>query len=131
MGARGGVVLEDGPAVGRYSVRRAPYFLRAVVNRATGARDLLDQLEDQPMPGEAVHVYEAIGHLFDPDLLARTGTFLCPRPGASGTYRHRADVDGEQLREAAAWRAWARAQPVDRDLFDGATLELIPAGEVR
>jgi hypothetical protein len=123
------VVLEDGPAAGRYSVRRAPYFLRAVVDRS-GRCDLLDQLGDQPMPGETVHVYEATGILFDPDTMARMGTFLCPRPGASGTYRHRADVDGEQLRETAAWRAWTRAEPADRELLDGVTLERRPAEAV-
>lgn len=126
--SKGGVVLEDGPAAGRYSIRRAPYFLRAVVDRRSGRIDLLDQLNDDPMPTEAVHVYEASGPLFDPDTLARTGTFLCPPPGASGTYRHRADVDGEALRETAAWRAWARAEPVPdgRTLLDGVTLEARP-----
>lgn len=123
--AQGGVVLEDGPAAGTYSVRRAPYFLRAVTSPDGGGRtDLLDQLHDTPMPTERVHVYEAIpGTLWDPDTLARTGTFLCPPPGASGRYRHRPDVDGEQLRDTAAWRAWARAQPAPVPLLDGVTLQ--------
>jgi len=76
------------------------------------------------MPSEAVHVYEAIpGSIWDPDTLARTGTFLCPPAAARGRYRHRADVDGERLRTTAAWRAWARAQPAPVELLDGVTLE--------
>jgi hypothetical protein len=121
---QGGVVLEDGPAAGRYTVRRAPHFLRAVVSRSDGRVDLLDQLNDEPRPVEAVYVYEAEpGSIFDPDTLARTGTFLCPPPAASGRYRHRADVDGEALRTTAAWRAWAREQPATVPLLDGVTLE--------
>lgn len=120
--AKGGVVLEDGPCAGTYSVRRAPHFLRAV--RFEAKQDLLDQLDDEPRLGERVYVYEAIpGTIFDPDTLARTGTFLCPPPGASGRYRHRPDVDGEALRTTAAWRAWARAQPAPIALLDGVTLE--------
>jgi hypothetical protein len=30
--------------------------------------------------------------------------------GASGDYRHLPDVDGEALRETAAWRKWVKAQ---------------------
>ena len=121
--SKGGVVLEDGPAAGTYSVRRAPYFLRAV-GHASGHTDLLDQLNDEPLETELVYVYEAIpGTIWDPDTLARTGTFLCPPPGASGRYRHRPDVDGEQLRTTAAWRAWARSQPAPVELLDGVTLE--------
>jgi hypothetical protein len=119
----GGVVLEDGPCAGDYSVRRAPHFLRAVLH-ASGATDLLDQLNDVPLETEAVCVYEALpGTIFDPDTLARTGTFLCPPPAASGRYRHRTDVDGEQVRATGAWRAWARSQPASVPLLDGVTLE--------
>jgi hypothetical protein len=121
---QGGVVLEDGPAAGRYTVRRAPHFLRAVVSRSDGRVDLLDQLYDEPRPIETVHVYEAAPHsIFDPDTLSRTGTFLCPPPAASGRYHHRADVDGESVRTTEAWRAWARAQPATVPLLDGVTLE--------
>jgi hypothetical protein len=121
---QGGLVLEDGPAAGRYTVRRAPHFLRAVVHDISGQRDLLDQLNDEPTPNEDVFVYEAVpGTIFDPDTLARTGTFLCPPPAASGRYRHRADVDGETLRTTEAWRAWARVQPATVALLDGVTLE--------
>lgn len=121
---KGGVVLLDGPAAGTYTVGRAPHFLRAVVSRSDGRVDLLDQLHDEPRPIEAVHVYEAEpGSIFDPDTLARTGTFLCPPPAASGRYHHRVDVDGETLRTTSAWREWARAQPATVPLLDGVTLE--------
>lgn len=121
--SKGGVVLEDGPAAGTYSVRRAPHFLRAVVS-PTGHLDLLDRLDDTPLPGEVVSVYEAVpGTIFDPDTLARTGTFICPPPCVRGSYRHRVDVDGEQLRTTEAWRRWARSQPTSVPLLDGVTLE--------
>lgn len=119
MSGRGGVVLLDGPAAGRYGVRRAPHFLRAVVARSDGRVDLLDQLHDEPRPIEDVHVYEATGPTWDAESSARRGTFLCPPPGASGEYRHRPDVDGETVRTTAAWRAWARAQlVVSVELYD-------------
>lgn len=128
---KGGVVLVDGPAAGQYSVRRAPHFLRAVKSGATA--DLLDQLSDVPMPDERVYVYE-LDHAephFDPDTYMRVNrAFLCPPPGATGTYRHRADVDGEQLRETPAWRAWCRSQPVAVPLVDGVTLEPREPGTV-
>ena len=52
--------LLDGPAEGRYMVKRAPLFLRAVVS-AGGAQDVLDQLEDTPAPSEEVYVYKLQG----------------------------------------------------------------------
>jgi hypothetical protein len=131
-GKGGAMVLDDGRARGRYSTRRAPFFIRAVVSKVDGKVDLLDQLADTPNDDEVVHVYQASGPLFCPDTMARTGfAIICPPPGASGTYRHRADVDGEQLRTTDAWRAWCRAQDVDRPMLDGETLqprELASAG---
>ena len=129
----GGVELVDGPAAGRYSARRAPWFLRAVVDRTNGTRDLLDQLDDRPVPGEAVHVYEAEpGSLWDPDMIRRVQhVIICPPPGARGVYRHRPDVDGETLRETSAWRAWCRSQPIPVPTLDGVDLTPREAGEVR
>lgn len=56
---KGGVVLEDGPCAGRFSVTRSPYWLRAVRDMS-GKADLLDQLNDAPSPAEAVHVYAVV-----------------------------------------------------------------------
>lgn len=135
----GGLVFEDGPAAGvTIPAGRAPYFLRVVEGdpRTTGRQwDVLDQLHDVPVPGERVHVYEAVpGTLFDPELFMRkTGTFICPTPGAKGQYRHRPDVDGEQLRTTESWRAWARKSathvelPDGRRMVDGVTLQPMDA----
>lgn len=128
---KGGVVLADGPAAGRYDVRRTPHFLRAVVARSDGHADLLDQLHDQPRPIEAVHVYEldTAEPWFDPESFERsTRAIICPPPGASGTYRHRADVDGEQLRETDAWRTWCRAQPAAGATRDRLAIAFAEAG---
>lgn len=101
------VRLLDGPAQGKYNLRRAPIWLRAVVD-ASGHRDVLDQLHDEPLPAERVHVYLATGPTFGlrPDII------VCPPPGASGEYRLLPDVDGEALRETTAWREWVTAQPL-------------------
>ena len=117
-------MLEDGPAAGRYSVRRAPYLMRAV-GHASGHTDLLDQLNDEPLETELVYVYEAIpGTIVD--WSQHRDWIICPPPGASGRYRHRPDVDGETLRTTAAWRAWARAQPTADPVVDGVTGEARP-----
>lgn len=116
--SKGGVVLLDGPAAGTYSVRRAPHFLRAVVDRRSGHADLLDQLSDQPTPGEAVYVYEADGPTWDSERMVRKGTFVCPPTGASGSYRFRFELDGERFRDTAAWREWCRTQPGSDTRYD-------------
>jgi hypothetical protein len=101
----------DGPAAGAgMNLRRAPVFLRVVeVIEQMGTFDALDQLEDEPREGERVHVYRMLAG-------TRGSAFVCGRgSGASGHYEwgiyaHLADVDGEQLRDTAAWRAWVEAQ---------------------
>ena len=119
-----GVILKDGPAAGRYTVGRAPHFLRAVVSDLAHC-DLLDQLNDEPNESERVYVYQSEGDTWCPDTLRRVqGIYMCPPPAASGTYHYRADVDGETLRTTAAWKAWCRAEPSDLPLLDGETLEL-------
>ena len=50
----------DGPAKGQHlALKRAPRFLRVVV--ADGKWDALDQIEDEPRPGELVYAYEVHG----------------------------------------------------------------------
>lgn len=52
----------DGPAEGAVlELRRAPVFLRVVIDRKTGETDALDQLDDQPRPTEAIRVYRRQG----------------------------------------------------------------------
>lgn len=118
LAGSGPLVLEDGPAAGRYTVTRSPYFLRAVVD-AGGRIDILDQLTDAPRQDERVFVYEAIPGTISS--FGAPGVIVCPPPAASGRYRHRADVDGEQLRETEAWRAWCRAEPAGQYLVDAIT----------
>jgi hypothetical protein len=110
---QGGVHLVDGPAAdARLALHRAPVYLRVVIDRESGAIDALDQLDDTPRDGEAVHVYQA-----DPSTLfaLRGDIIVCVRgehggltraATAQGEYHHLADVDGEQLRGTKAWREW-------------------------
>lgn len=99
------ITLKDGPAQGSYAVKRAPLFLRAVVGPGN-KQDVLDQLDDTPRADERVYIYRLEGEVgwahvhFGGKDRARTGFY------ATGTYRHLADVDGEALRETAAWRQW-------------------------
>lgn len=94
--------LQDGPAKGDYLCRRAPVFLRAVVDETTGEGDCLDQLCDEPKRSEKVYVYERLGTAEVIHLNSRkTHGFF-----EFGRYRHVPDVDGEALRDNAAWQAW-------------------------
>ena len=52
--------LVDGPAKGTYMCKRAPLYLRAVVNDK-GGTDALDMPSDTPTELEAIHVYRRIG----------------------------------------------------------------------
>lgn len=100
--------LLDGPAEGSYAVKRAPLYLRAVVDEGTGKADVLDQLHDTPRPTERVHVYKLQGEAGYVRVC-----FTGPRHGegyATGDYLQVADVDGEQFRETAAWREWVIQQ---------------------
>lgn len=117
----GGVVLVDGPCAGTFSVTRAPVYLRAVKARSDGHLDLLDQVADEPRPIEDVFVYRLDPEQphFDPQAWAEQHrSFICPPPGATGTYRWMPDVAGNLLRDTAAWREWARAQPFERPTID-------------
>ena len=100
--------------------RRAPLFLRAVINTTDKHCDVLDQLDDTPAPEENVHVYQLV-----PGTGAMVHLLRSPRRlsgwYAMGDYHHLADVDGAALRDTAAWQAWARAQETaDRALVESA-----------
>ena len=114
----------DGPAAGRsLGLRRVPLFLRVTIDRRSGRVDALDQLDDVPMPGEAVHVYQGDRETLmalpqDWIICVRTADGMGRAATGSGDYRHRPDVDGEQLRDTGAWRAWCRAQPEAAELAE-------------
>ena len=104
----------DGPASSAgLMLRRAPYLLRVVIDRETGKIDALDQLEDEPTETEDIHVY----------VLAREPfrAHICRGRGSGyyelGIYRHVPDAPVEELRETAAWRAWARER-YDADIAE-------------
>jgi hypothetical protein len=110
------VTLQDGPGKGTLALHRAPRFLRVVID-PEGRVDALDQLDDEPGPGEAIHVYERTELRGAVHLLTgnrgRGGSGWYP----SATYHHRHDVDGERLRDTTAWRTWAAAEAHGPRLF--------------
>lgn len=105
-------MMRDGPARGYAPILgRAPRFLRVVYDarrtdgQHTGRHwDVLDQVDDEPREGELIFVYR----------LAGAPGYVCGRGrGGSGLvaeYVHVPEVDGESVRETAAWRAWAQSQ---------------------
>ena len=114
----------DGPADGtELNLRRAPRFLRVVI--APGGRvDALDMLDDVAKPEEAIHVYQgdvATLHALPDDIFVCTSGPAGMRQigGAGGDYRHRADVDGETVRDTVAWRAWVTEEVARGELVAG------------
>lgn len=109
------ITLIDGKVEGTYLVKRAPIFLRAVIDERTGDKDVLNELDDEPRPTEKVYIYK----LFD-DTSPVHLNFGGGKGGfyVMGKYRHLPDVDGETLRETEVWRAWCIAhteEVVDKD----------------
>jgi hypothetical protein len=99
------IELLDGPAKGTFTVRRAPVYLRATISKLDGRRDVLDQLEDEPLRYEDVYVYR---------LDRGTHGVVYVRPGGcfeSGLYRLvEPQPDQRDVRANAAWRAWVDEQ---------------------
>ena len=97
------LTLRDGPAKGTYMVKRAPIWLRAVVD-ADGKADVLDQLTDTPSASESVYVYQIVGEVGHVHLSManrkQSGFYVV------ASYEYLPDVDGETLRQNAEWRAW-------------------------
>ena len=106
------MTLTDGPAEGFYAVPRAPHFLRAVVDQS-GGKDVLDQLDDQPEPGETIHVYRCTNRQDDAVTMvmmsSKNGRGRRCVPSVMAEYQHMPDIDGDAMRHTAAWRAWAAA----------------------
>ena len=100
------LTLIDGPCKAILNCRRAPLYLRAVIDR-DGNIDALDQINDKPADDERVHVYQLQGDVTTAHLNFGGGR---GRFEQFGTYLHRPDVDGEALRDNARWQEWAQAQ---------------------
>lgn len=105
------ITLLNGPAAGSYAGQRAPYFLRAVVNEA-GDKDILDALDDTPGAGETVSVYRQFDYKGTVHINGTYFKGFVP----SATYHHMPEVDGQELRETTAWRAWVADQPEAKDV---------------
>lgn len=98
----------DGPASGaRLALARVPIYLRVVID-GDGKVDALDQLDDEPRPGECIYVYRRTswGHI-----CARGGS-----GGASGVFGVYVQVPwpefaGVDLSDREQWAKWANAQP--------------------
>ena len=114
------ISLRDGPAKGAYLVKRAPYYLRAVVDRVTGKADVLNELADVPSFNERVYIYKAVT---EPHLVhvnfgsARRGTGFY----MSAHYKYMPGVDGEGLRDRDSWRKWVLIQIGDSHEVDWTT----------
>ncbi len=100
------VNFKDGPCMGILMLKRAPKYLRAVIN-TKGELDALDQLEDTPNENEVVYVYKREGE---------TGSVhICGRKNISGwyamaDYRWMPEVRGQELRNNETWQKWAEKQ---------------------
>jgi hypothetical protein len=95
--------LKGGPAEGTYLVKRAPQFLRGVVN-AGGLKDVLDQPGDKPEEGETVAVYQRIGEISHIHLRMadrrKTGFYVCAE------YVWMPDVEAGTVKRTSDWEAW-------------------------
>ena len=100
------LTLTNGPAAGEYDCNTAPPHLRAVIN-PEGGKFCLDGPEDRPQENEELHIYRRRGRPFTANICGR---------GRSGTVVMVAEyslvdgLDGEQLRDLAAWRLWCIQQ---------------------
>lgn len=101
------LTLRDGPVKGTFMCRRAPMYVRAVINH-NGNADVLDQLDDEPRPMEKVHVYRLVTEVGRVHINSRSGRGFY----ALAEYEHMPEVDGEELRDGYSWRAWAMQQPI-------------------
>ncbi len=101
----------DGPAAGRtLAPKRAPAYLRVVHGKE--GWDALDQLEDEPRPGEELFAYCLVSRPTAYHLLCGRGR----RGNASGWYwnaEYRVvdpQPDQATLANTDKWRAWATVQ---------------------
>ena len=107
------LTLRDGPVAGKYMVKVAPQFLRAVITVGGNDKDVLDQPGDEPHSYERIHVYRRIGeashvHLNMGGRGRSTGFY------AMAQYEHMPNVDGERFRETVTWQRWAEEAEAGR-----------------
>ena len=100
--------LIDGPAAETFMVKRAPLFLRAVVDSQRGEKDVLDRLDDTPKATEKVFVYRLEGeagwiHIYCSPR-SKSGYY------ATGEYKFMPEVDGESVRTNEAWQTWVASR---------------------
>lgn len=105
--------LQDGPAAdqdGERYIRRCPSFLRVVI-AADGTVDCLDQLDDKPREGEALHVYRLVALVH-----------VCRSGDATGwwaTYVHvepSSPVELKLLGDRSRWQQWVENEADRRDM---------------
>lgn len=98
------MITLDGPAADTFMVKRAPIWLRAVVDTVSGKKDVLNELEDKPSVTEKIYVYKRQGEASTVHLLmsprSKSGFY------AMATYKYQPGIDGEALRETDAWQKW-------------------------
>lgn len=104
--------FSDGPAAEQLlMLKRAPLFLRVVMNATTQQWDALDQLLDKPAAGEAIFVYRLVGK---PSYAMLDWTEKGRRVGgqfASATYSYVAEQPDEAtMRNRDKWREWCWSQ---------------------
>jgi hypothetical protein len=91
----GRALFDDGPARGvEFPGVRLPWFVRVVQHGQTGKWDILDQLDDEPRPGEVIYVYRQ-----------RTWSHDSSH-GWRAAYVHVRDADPERCTATEAWRAY-------------------------
>lgn len=104
------ITFDDGPAAGVVlQLERAPLFIRVVIDRHTGEVDALDQLEDQPRLGEAIHAYRRVGQVDRYHVRAA-------RKSESGYvlqahYQQHEEQPADHIgRDRASWQHWTHEQ---------------------
>ena len=101
------LTLNDGPCKGTFMVKRAPVFLRAVID-GKGETDVLDQVEDMPKKNEKIYVYKRVGleNMCHIKMVKRSESGWY----ALADYWYMPEVDGEQFRDNGEWQQWATVQ---------------------
>jgi len=103
------LILNDGPCAGTYMCKRAPDYLRAVIN-GKGEKDVLDLPGDTPEPDEEIYIYR---------LVEGPGWIHLKRGGkkgsgyfATGSYKYIPGIDTGDLRDNIKWIEWIQSQGV-------------------